>query len=172
MLFLGFLDPDDYFSKSRILSILHRIVCILSGMLVIWYFLLCIFSVKGALDDMNKFGGLGFSYPLQHYLALNGFWESVILLVTVTAEFLLYILQDGLTARSKARGGSIWYFVIVLALYFGIWMYLHLIAQGCIAGSSFGSILYRYRIYIYESLVFNCAYLVLYYFRIYKQRKQ
>ena len=97
MLFLGFLDPDDYFSKSRILSILHRIVCILSGMLVIWYFLLCIFSVKGALDDMNKFGGLGFSYPLQHYLALNGFWESVILLVTVTAEFLLYILQDGLT---------------------------------------------------------------------------
>ena len=53
----------------------------------------CSLSFAGAIEDMRKFSGLGFSHPLGHYLTENDFWYSLWPLLCVAAEFVLYVTQ-------------------------------------------------------------------------------
>lgn len=132
MLSTSFFDSDDLFTDSKkrdIISGFHNIVCILSVVLAAWYFLGCILTFSGALDDMYKFGGLGFSYPFYYYLSDNGFWKNAAIFMTVAVEFLLYHRKYRLSEPEKLRR-SVWYFSIMLAFHMLIWVHANTTIQG------------------------------------------
>lgn len=74
----------------------------------------CGLSVSGALQNMRKFSGLGFSYSFAHYLKENDFGRSLWPLLCVTAEFALYWLWG----QNRPR-----LFAFLLALHTGLWIH-------------------------------------------------
>ena len=89
----------------------HRIAVGVGILMMVLAVLYCGLSLAGAVQDMRKFSGLGFSLPLGHYLTENDFWYSLWPLLWVTAEFVLY-----LTLKKR------WLFVVLFGLHAGLWI--------------------------------------------------
>ena len=92
----------------------HRIACgtgLLMMALALFY---CGLSVAGTVQDMRKFGGLGFSYTFVHYLKENDFGHSLWLLLWVMAEVVLYVSR---------RPQRTWLFAAMLVLHTGLWIH-------------------------------------------------
>lgn len=96
----------------------HRIACGLGLMMVVFALFYCGLSVSGAVQDMRKFGGLGFSYSISHYLKENDFQHSLWLFACVVAEFVLYTVQNRRREYRKR-----WLFCILFVLHAGMWMH-------------------------------------------------
>ena len=72
----------------------------------------CSLSLVGAIEDMRKFGGLGFSQPFCYYLKENDFGAALWPLLCVMAEFILYVNQR------KSR-----LFAALFGLHAGLWLH-------------------------------------------------
>lgn len=96
----------------------HRIACGLGLMTTVFALFYCGLSVAGAVQDMRKFGGLGFSYSISHYLKENDFQHGLWLFACVVAEFVLYAVQSRRRERRKR-----WLFWILLVLHAGMWVH-------------------------------------------------
>lgn len=92
----------------------HRIARGMGLMMMVLALCYCGLSVGGALQDMRKFGGLGFSYPFAYYLKENDFGYSLWPLLWVTAEFVLYRIRRQIRTRL---------FAVLLALHAGLWIH-------------------------------------------------
>ena len=106
--------------KQDLLSILHRTACILFTVLAAWCLLRCCLAVSLSLQDLRKYGGLGFSYPFTYYLKENYFLENVVMFVCVAAELGLYILQCRRAEECIPFRGSIPYFSLLLVIHVGL----------------------------------------------------
>lgn len=89
----------------------HRIALGVGILMMVLAVLYCGLSLAGAVQDMRKFSGLGFSLPLGHYLTENDFWYSLWPLLWVTAELVLYLTQR------KRR-----LFAVLFGLHAGLWI--------------------------------------------------
>ena len=95
-------------------NVWHRIACGTGRLMMALALFYCGLSFAGAMQDMRKFGGLGFSYSFGHYLEENDFRHSLWPLLCVTAEFALYLTQ-----RTKRT----WFFAAMLVLHTGLWIH-------------------------------------------------
>ena len=91
-----------------------RVACGLGLIMIAIAFFYCGLVLAGAMQDMEKYSGLGFSYPFAYYLAENDFWFSLWVLLSVTAEFVLYLTQ---------RQNRYWLFVAMWVLHTGLWVH-------------------------------------------------
>ena len=72
----------------------------------------CGLSVAGAMEDMGKFDGLGFSNSFAYYLKKNDFGAALWPLLCVTAEFVLYVTQ-----RKR------WLLAVLFGLHMAMWIH-------------------------------------------------
>ena len=75
---------------SRVKNIILRIAKLLLVLFAIHSLFHCYLSIAGAVQDAEKYGGLGFVYPFTHYLEINGFWENVSLFACSILGLILY----------------------------------------------------------------------------------
>lgn len=176
MILTNTLASDDYSRKSGkpdFLSFLHWIACIFCTLLTVYCLFYCYLSFTGALQDMRKYGGLGFSYPFQYYLKKNNFSENVNPFLCVTAEFLLYIAQYRRAERKKPFRGSIWYFSVMLVIHAVVW--LHANSLSLPDGPPFSSADLpgvRYRRFANMTILPSVIYFILYSLRSRKLRSE
>lgn len=114
--------PKDSIRRDAV-SGLHLVACVFSMLIIIYYMLMCIASFFGALDDMRKFGGLGFSYPIQHYLNINSFGKSIARFLAVIGEFLLYIILYRRIKKVKLHWIGMWCMAAMLLLHTAMCIY-------------------------------------------------
>lgn len=147
----------------------HRITCIFSALIAVYYLLMCVLSFSGALQDMKKFGGLGFSYSLGYYLVNNSFPEAMQMFLPVTAEFLFYLVLYRRAEQKKRNQGSIWYFSLMLILHIVIWLHANSLdipeSPPFITADGFGL---RYYFFTTITVLQAIVYLVLFVFRVRK----
>lgn len=91
-------------------------------------FFYCGLSFAGALQDMRKFSGLGFSYPFGYYLKENNFLYGLLPFFCVTAEFAVYL------ALRKRRS---WLVLAMWVLHGGMWV--HAMILSVPAGNGYNS---------------------------------
>lgn len=117
MLRIYLLDLFDYFKNKLDYSALaHRLSCTLSGLLIVYYLIMCIFSLSGALDDMELYEGLGFSHSFGYHLIENYFLEIIQMFLPVTAKFFVYLILYHRTEKMKFRGIGLCYFGVAVLL--------------------------------------------------------
>lgn len=97
--------------KYALCSVLHRISLALGLLITMYYFLVCVFSINGAFDDMRKYEGLGFSYSFYTYLCNNGFIDNIWKFVLFAFEYVLYILLHHRMSRMQHIRVSVLYFL-------------------------------------------------------------
>ena len=123
----------------------QRIVYIVSALLVCYCFLCCILCFSGAMQDLEKFSGLGFTKSYYSYLLDNGLWYHVVDFLLVTAEFGLYRFSDRRLARKQPVKGSKWYFSAMLILHAAAWLHANFLVQGYPPVSEVGKFVLWYR---------------------------
>lgn len=124
MLKIYFHDLSAYFKSRRDYSALvHRVCCVLSGLLMADYLLMCIFSFSMALDDMELYEDLGFHFSFGYHLTENYFPEIVQMLLPMAIMFFLYVMLYRRAKNAKLRSVAFWYFVILALLH--ILMFTH-----------------------------------------------
>ena len=156
--------------KSDFLSRFHRFVCIFSLILTAFCLLRCIASYEGALQDMRKYEGLGFSYPVQYYLEKNCFLVIVGQFLWVTCEFLLYIVQCRWAHQKKSLWGSLWYFYVMLVFHTATWLHANSIVQGYPPPASTCRLVLDYRTLANISILPALLYSLSYTLRVHKLR--
>ena len=100
--------------KCRLSSILHRITLLLGFLIAVYYLFMCVFSIRGALNDMRKFEGLGFSYSFWSYLCNNRFIDNIWKFALITFEYVLYTVLYHRISRKQYIQISVAYFVVML----------------------------------------------------------
>ena len=113
----GFRDHSTEYERPDCLCVVHRVVCTICTLVAAYWLLRCCLSICGALQDARKFAGLGFSYPLHHYLLKNEFPEAALMCVLVSAELLHYFFQYRRTTKLWPVKGMIWVFAGLLVLH-------------------------------------------------------
>lgn len=116
-------NNKTYFSpgmiKCGLSSILHRITLILGFLIAMHYLCMCVFSIRGALNDMRKFESLGFTYSFWSYLCRNRFVENIWKFVLIGFEYVLYIVMY--------RNISLKQYIRISVVYFAGMLVAHLI---------------------------------------------
>ena len=116
-------NPFRNAPKNDLLSILHRVVCFCCVLITAYYLLMCIFSVTGAIDDKQKYGGLGFSYSFGQYLVDNAFPKSICMFLPIACEFLLYVVLYCRAKRMKHPQISTLYLSVMFVIHVIIWLH-------------------------------------------------
>lgn len=159
--------------KTDVITILHRIVCILCTIIAFIYLLRCCCSFACAMDDLRVYEGLGFSYPFSHYLNENMFIETVRMFLPVFLEFLAYYILCRKSKKSKSFFSCILYFYVMLVLHTVIWLHArsldfpkfppYITADG---------VRFDYYIYAITSIWTSATYLIMYLLRTWKHRSK
>lgn len=128
MMLITFIDPSDRLGNSKrpdFLSLFHRVTCVFGVLITAYYLLMCISSFTSAMDDMRKYGGLGFSYSFPYYLIRNSFPKTMGMALPVTTEFLIYVMLCRGKDQKKSHRGEVTYFSILLVFHVVIWLYVN-----------------------------------------------
>lgn len=104
-------------------ALVHWLCCILSGLLMAYYLLMIIFSFSMALDDMELYEDLGFSFSLGYHLTENYFPEIVQMVLPLAVEFILYLILYRYVENVRIRRIILWYFGILALLH--IFLFTH-----------------------------------------------
>lgn len=111
-------DLKDYFKlKLNYSSLAHRLCCLLAGLVMVFSLLLCVLSIKGAVDDLRKYGDLGAPYSLGYYLAEHGFLQDLLGFLLLIPEFLVYLILRRRAAEMRRPDKVLWYFGAALLLH-------------------------------------------------------
>lgn len=147
--------------KQDLLYRSHGAACRLIGLLILYCLLCCIGSWQGALQDMDKFRALGSSRPFGYYLETNDFAGNAGMLVSVSAELLLYIV---LCRRAERR--TLWYFAVMLVLHGAAWLHSHSLGPVYLLYTAVGKWAVYYRALANISILPACTYFILYAMRV------
>lgn len=155
--------------KVDMLSRLHDAFCLLCALFAARYLLMCVLSFMNALQDMQKFGGLGFTHSLLYYLQDYCFTDMVIYFFCVVAELTLYIVLCRRAHQKKTFWVSILYFFSMIGVHEVLWLHAHCLIPGHYPNFSYldESALF-YRSFAAYSILPAIAYFILYLFRVYK----
>ena len=172
-MFTEFHDADyslDNKAEFLFLSILHRVTSVLIALLALYWLLMSILSYDGALQDMRKFSGLGFSYPFEYYLLTNRFPEALATFLCVTIEFLLYFTLYCRANKGKLLRGSVFYFSVMLVVHAAVWLHAHYLIPEYVFQFSYGDkfVEIDYCSFANDTIFPAVAYFVLYLFRVRK----
>ena len=157
----GFRNRSTENNTPDWLCVIHRIVCTVCSMVVVLSFLRCSLSFIGALQDANKFSGLGFSYPFYHYLLENQFPEDALMCLLVFTELLHYVFQYRRATAFRPLRGMIWCFAGMLLFHSIIWWHANSIMVS--STSTWASYYYDYA---NISILPSAAYFAIYLLRI------
>ena len=166
---------DEQPRRNRRLDMLfrvHRIVCILSVLLIALCSLRCVASYTCALQDMKKFTGLGFSYSLLYYLKENSFLVTVGQFLLILSEFIFYIRLYMRAEVNKAFRYSLTSLYIIMALHIAAWFHANSIVQGYPPPVLTSEWAIHYRTTTNITILPTIAYSVLYSFRVLNLRKK
>ena len=156
-------NPLGNAKKPDSLSLLHRIVCFCCVLITTYYLLMCIFSICGAIQDMQKFGALGFSHPFGYYLVDNSFPEAICMCLPITSEFLFYVVLYSRAKHMKHPRISSWYLSVMLVLHTIIWLHANSLeipnSPPFISSDGLGL---RYYIFTTITVVQSVVYLILF----------
>ena len=154
------------------LFVLHRIVCILGCVLLIYLLFRCYLAVSSALQDVRKFEHEN-SFPFfLYYLDREGFLSEVIVLLIMATEFFLYIhLSSRIDCQPSLRR-SILYFVIVLMVHTAVYLHANtLILPNCPPYTAVDDVGLSYRFFANLMILPSALYFVMYLLRLWKCRK-
>ena len=173
MFSLSAFTGEDNVSHNRrldVVSILHRVICVLCTLLTVYFFISCIAGAITAWDDVIKFEHpRTFTYFL-YYLDVNNVEVNADVFRWVLLEFFLYLLLYRRAERGKPIRGSGFYFLIMLILHIGFWLHAHAIP---IPGGAFAyeADYFRraYSAFANITLLPSVAYCVLYNLRIHRK---
>lgn len=165
---------DDHSRKNGRLdfvSILHRIACAYSILLMVYCLLHCYLAFTGALQDVHKFEHTGTFPFFLYFLDEHRFLEDVCTFVIVTAEFLLYIALYRCAERNNPFRAGVLYIVGILVIH--VVMYLHAnslpIPDYSYHHDARGAAL-SYRVFANDTVLPPVIYFVMYLLRIWKSR--
>jgi len=101
-----------------------KVTITLAILSLLYYFLILEASIMGAVDDYKKFSGLGFSYPISHYLSKNEFPKSICMALLVACEFFVFLIFYIKSRNKKLTVCNVCYFTSVLVLHFILWIFM------------------------------------------------
>lgn len=163
----GFFSDDEYNKNVTFIIRVHRVMCTLSIMLAVYWLFMCILSVLGALQDMEKYGGLGFSYSFWFYLCRNRFLVHVGCFLCMTIELLLYSVQYRYANQKKPIWISIWYFSFMLILHTAAWLHASFLVQDS-SLTLIKDAIWEYRFFANKTILPSYGYFILYLLHVHK----
>jgi len=159
-------------SKSNIFKILHRITCALGLLLAAYGLLMCIFTVLDALDDLQIYTDLGFSYTLQYFLREENFWACAVFFLVVTGELVLYIFLCRRAEKKEPISWGVWYFGTLLAIHAAAWINFYLLQIPIPYLFDSDDVEWLYRAFVEFTTLPSIAYFSLYLMRVRKHRSK
>lgn len=160
----------NYFSKSNILKILHRLTCVWGMLLAAYGLLICVFTVLDALDDLRIYTDLGFSYSLHYFLRKEHFAGCVVFFLMVTGEIILYTLLCRRAEEKRLIPWGLWYLGTMLAIHAAAWVNYNSLQIPIPYLPDPDEVEWLYNIFINFTILPSIAYFTLYLMRVRKRR--
>ena len=110
--------------KKKAFSCFLKVTFAFAVVNILYYCLMCSFSVFDAVDDYKKYSGLGVAYPISHYLRKNEFDKYMGKALLVTCEFSVFCLFRLRSNNINVLRAFVYCFTLMLVCHFSLWLYM------------------------------------------------
>ena len=167
---------DGSLRKTRepdFLTVLHRVACVLCGLLAAYLLLRCCLSFGSALQDVRKFEHTDTFPCFLYFLDEENFGAEVCVFLLMAAEYWAYIVRYRRAESRDSFRGSILYFSIMLVIHAAVCLHANSLALPNLppytAADEAGL---RYRTYANMTVLPPVMYFTMYLVRMWKYRRK